>query len=85
MSIEDPPDDENLDSDPNKISNDVNTESLHCFCSGVTIQGGTDTPLGCIRIKRVIINSPAAAAGIIPNDILLSVDGRTSYFRLDLF
>ena len=56
-----------------------------CFCSGVTIQGGTDTPLGCIRIKRVIINSPAAAAGIIPNDILLSVDGRTSYFRLDLF
>ncbi|KAL5259488.1 hypothetical protein ACHWQZ_G009808 [Mnemiopsis leidyi] len=42
---------------------------------GVTIQGGTDTPLGCIRIKRVIINSPAAAAGIIPNDILLSVDG----------
>ncbi|XP_063681016.1 membrane-associated guanylate kinase, WW and PDZ domain-containing protein 1-like isoform X4 [Bolinopsis microptera] len=42
---------------------------------GVTIQGGTDTPLGCIRIKRVIISSPAAAAGIIPNDILLSVEG----------
>ena len=28
----------------------------------------------------MIINSPAAAAGIIPNDILLSVDGRIRSF-----
>ena len=51
--------------------------NYNTFISGVTIQGGTDTPLGCIRIKRVIISSPAAAAGIIPNDILLSVEGKS--------